>query len=453
MSLQKRLTFGAVADDLTGGAELASMLVARGVKTGFSIGPTSVQNGEHDAHVIAVKTRVIPPEQAVAHVLAAAETLLARGARQIFLKYCATFDSTPTGNIGPCAEALMDRFGVRQTLFCPALCETELTVYQGHMFRGGQLLAESPKRFDPLTPMIDSNLVRVLQAQSRRKVGLVNHQTVDAGAQAIQAACEAMDRQDVALLLVDTLYERHLASIAAAFADMPLLTGNSSVAAHLPPVWLRKGLIEKPSPATLPAVNGPGAVLVGTVASQTLVQLARFAERHPALTIDLGRAFTGDDLLGEAVSFARKAINNGSLFAVSTAAPQASVYELQTRFGREAAAAKAEALLSEIAKAIVFELGVRRLIVAGGETSGAIAGALGIVDVSMGPYEGPGIARAFVSTPVPMALMLKSGKLGGEDIFHSVLADMERPLSFSPSAEWPPPAPPSEARRANQKGS
>ena len=278
-SLQKRLTFGAVADDLTGGAELASMLVARGVKTGFSIGPTSVQNGEHDAHVIAVKTRVIPPEQAVAHVLAAAETLLARGARQIFLKYCATFDSTPTGNIGPCAEALMDRFGVRQTLFCPALCETELTVYQGHMFRGGQLLAESPGRFDLLTPMIDSNLVRVLQAPLEGRSG----ESPDRrrGSAGNSGSLRSVGSPGHRAASADTLYERHLASIAAAFADMPLLTGNSSVAAHLPPVWLRKGLIEKPSPATLPAVNGLQVPCwLGPAASQTSVQLR--ASRAPS---------------------------------------------------------------------------------------------------------------------------------------------------------------------------
>jgi uncharacterized protein YgbK (DUF1537 family) len=435
------LIFGAVADDLTGGAELAAMLVARGVRTRFSIGPVGARGERHEAHVIALKTRVAAPTRAVAQTLAAAEALLAESARQIFFKYCATFDSTPVGNIGPCAEALMDRLGVRQTLFCPALCELDRTVYQGHMFGGAQLLGESAKRFDPLTPMTDSNLVRVLQAQSRRKAGLVSYEAVDAGPDAVQAACERLERDDAQLLLVDALCERHLATIAATAVDWPLLTGNSSIAAHLPPLWLQKGLIPEFSTAALPAVQGPGAVLAGSVASQTLGQLDRFARRHSVFTLDLERAFAGDDVIGEAVVFARQAIANGSLFAVTTAVQQKRVNELQARFGREATAAKAETFLSAVAKAIVFELGVRRLIVAGGETSGAVAAALGLVDIEVGPYEGPGLNRAIASSPSPLGLMLKSGKLGGDGIFEKALDDMTRPLSFAPAAAWPPSQP------------
>ena len=156
-SASEQLVLGAIADDLTGGAELASMLVARGVRTRFTIGPPAEADGQASAHVIALKTRVIPAEDAVGQVTNAGDWLLARGARQLFFKYCATFDSTPAGNIGPCAEALMDRLGCAQALFVPALCENGRTVYQGYMFGGAQLLSETPKRFDPLTPMTDSS--------------------------------------------------------------------------------------------------------------------------------------------------------------------------------------------------------------------------------------------------------------------------------------------------------
>ncbi|RUZ72575.1 four-carbon acid sugar kinase family protein, partial [Mesorhizobium sp. M7A.F.Ca.US.003.02.2.1] len=182
------LLFGAIADDLTGGTELASMLVARGIPTGCTVGLDAPIPSGNLAHVILLKTRVIAASDAVRQVLEAADRLVEAGARQIFFKYCATFDSTPAGNIGPCAEALLERLGGGVTLFAPALCETGRTVYQGHMFGGPQLLAESPKRFDPLTPMTDSNLVRVLQAQSRGKVGLVPYLVVDAGAGAIRSA-------------------------------------------------------------------------------------------------------------------------------------------------------------------------------------------------------------------------------------------------------------------------
>jgi 3-dehydrotetronate 4-kinase len=437
----KPLVFGAIADDLTGGAELASMLVARGVKVRFSIGPPGAVGNGHDAHVIALKTRVIPAEDAVARVMTAAETLLDEGARQIFFKYCATFDSTPAGNIGPCAEALMDRLNIRQTLFCPALCETNRTVYQGHMFGGAQLLGESPKRFDPLTPMTDSNLVRVLQAQSRRTAGLVSYEAVDGGVEAVRAACERLERKGVGLLLVDALCERHLATIAAAAERSPLLTGNSSIAAHLPPLWFQRGAIEAEGPITLPGVDGPGAILVGSVASQTLAQLSRFAHRNPVFTLDLARAFADDDVIGDTIAFARRSIADGSPFAISTAAPQADVEALQARFGRAATAARAEALLSAVAKQIVFDLGVRRLIVAGGETSGAVASALGFTELSIGPYEGPGLNRAFASSPARLALMFKSGKLGDEHIFKRALNAMTRPLSAPPATEWPPARP------------
>jgi uncharacterized protein YgbK (DUF1537 family) len=434
--------FGAIADDLTGGAELASMLVSRGIRTSFGIGAIAAQEGDFDAHVVALKTRVVPADHAVRKVVDVARALRARGARQLFFKYCATFDSTPAGNVGPCAEALMDLLDARQALFVPALCETRRTVYQGHMFGGTQLLAESPKRFDPLTPMTDSNLVRVLQAQSRQTVGLVDHAAVDAGPDAIEASCARQLAQDGAsLLIADTLYERDLAALARAAVDMPLLTGNSSVAAHLPPLWLERGLVAEPATIRLPAAEGPGAVLVGSVAAQTIAQLEHFETTGArVLTVDLAAAFAGADVVGQARTFAAAAIADGRSFAISTAVPQADVERLQSTYGRDAAAEKAEAILSELARIVVLDLGVRRLIVAGGETSGAVMAALGIAELDIGPYQGPGFSRAFARTPVPLALMLKSGKLGPVDVFSLVLDDMRRPIEREPMLDhWPPP--------------
>ncbi len=438
MTSSPPLLLGAVADDLTGGIEFASMLVARGVATGFGIGPDATLDRQAQAQVIAQKTRVIPAAEAVALVLSAAEKLLERGARQIFFKYCATFDSTPAGNIGPCAEALIDRLGVAQAIFAPALCETKRTVYQGHMFGGGTLLSESPKRFDPLTPMTDSNLVRVLQEQSSRIAGLIDHSVVEKGPEAIRARSDALAEAGVPLQLVDTLAERHLAAIARAAADMPLLTGNSSVAAHLPPIWFERGFAA-PVRVSLPGIDGPGAVLAGSVAEQTRNQLARFAERHAVLTLDLARAFAGEDLVAQALAFARTAIAEGRDFAISTAAPDAEVANLQARHGREATAAKAEAMLSALARTLVSDLGIRRLVVTGGETSGSVVAALGLTSLEVGPYMGLGMSRAIARTSPPFALCLKSGKLGPLDVFERMLAAMRTPLTAEPMlASWPP---------------
>lgn len=434
----KQLVFGGIADDLTGGLELASMLIARGVPTTLSVGAGEPARCGF-AHVFALKSRVAPAAEAVAATLEALERLIERGARQIFFKYCATFDSTPAGNIGPCAAAILDRLGARQALFVPALCETRRTVYQGHMFGGAQLLAESPKRLDPLTPMTDSNLVRVLQAQSTKQVGLVDYALVDRGPEAIRSFLEAA--AGTSFFLCDTLYERHFATLAAAAVDAPLLTGNSSVAAHLPPLWFGSGLVPSPAPVRLDGVEGPGAVLVGSLADQTAAQLDRFRQSNRVFTIDVEQAYAGNDVVAEAKRFAAAETASGRNFAISTALPQARVEALQATHGRLEIAARVEAILSEVARSIVFDHGVRRLVVAGGETSGSVVRALGITDLHVGPYREPGFSRSVAAQPFPIALMLKSGKLGNLDIFASALEDMRHPISEDALLDrWPPKA-------------
>jgi uncharacterized protein YgbK (DUF1537 family) len=387
----------------------------------------------------------------VRQVLEAADRLLEAGARQIFFKYCATFDSTPAGNIGPCAEALLDRLGGGVTLFTPALCETGRTVYLGHMFGGSQLLAESPKRFDPLTPMTDSNLVRVLQAQSKGTAGLVPWLTIDAGPDAIRAAVREKSARGETLLVTDTLRERDLATIAEAAFDLPLMTGNSSVVAHLQPAWLAHGLLKADdlAPASLPAVSGPAAVLAGSVADRTIEQLERFSHDNPLLSIDLASAFAGVDVVAQARAFAAQHLPD-AMIAIATTAPQATVEALQAH-GRNVVAAKAEEILAGIAQILVRDLGVRRLVVAGGETAGSVVKALGITGIAMGAYEGPGLSRAIAHLPGlpddPLALMLKSGKLGGPDIFADVLQDMTRATTIAPAIDtWPPAKPTIEPR-------
>jgi uncharacterized protein YgbK (DUF1537 family) len=305
------------------------------------------------------------------------------------------------------------------------------------MFGGAQLLAESPKRFDPLTPMTDSNLVRVLQAQSKKTVGLVDYTVVDRGPEAIRSFCEA--NAETSFFIADTLYERHFAALAGAAIDAPLLTGNSSVTAHLPPLWFERGVIAAPSPIRLDGVDGPGAVLVGSLAQQTAAQLDHFARSNRVITIDVERAYAGDDVVSEAKRFAQASLSAGKDFAISTALPQARVDALQDTHGRLEIAAKVEAMLSDIARFAIFDLGVRRLVVAGGETSGSVIRALGITDLDVGPYREPGFSRAIAVQPFPIALMLKSGKLGSLDIFASALDDMRRPISEEPLlTRWPP---------------
>lgn len=433
------LLFGAIADDLTGGSELAAMMVARGMPTSLATSVETEINPASLAHVIALKTRVAPAQEAVALVVKAARKLLAAGCGHIFFKYCATFDSTPAGNIGPCAEALADLVGAKLVLFTPALCETRRTVFQGHMFGGTEILAESPKRFDPLTPMTDSNLVRVLAAQSEGAVGLVMHQVVDQGADAIRAHCAGLAAQGVRLAITDTIYERDLEAIAEAAADMPLMTGNASVAAHLPAAWRRAGRLKVAQTSYLPAVDGPAAILAGSVAARTAEQLEHFGRRNEVVYVDLSRVFAGEDMQAECLAAAAGAIAAGRAIAIATTAPQSEVERLQSAFGRDAVARRAETFLSDLANSLIFRHGVRRLIVAGGETAGAIVPGLPIDRFIVGPYQGLGTGRLVAEMPFPVGLMLKSGKLGELDVFSAVLEDMQRPFEAQPQLDqWPP---------------
>lgn len=413
------LLLGGIADDLTGAVELAGMLAAGGARVALTVGeaePVAPQ-GE-DAIVVALRSRVAPPEQARAAVAQAAEALLGADARQIFFKYCATFDSTPRGNIGPCADLLLERTGADFTLYAPSFPEADRTVYRGHLFVGDQLVSNSPKRLDPLTPMTEPDLVRVLQAQTPRRVGLLPLPVVAAGPEAIARRVAELRAQGVVHAIADALEEAHLAALAAASADWPLATGNSNLASHYPAIWRARGLLRAgPSPA-LPPREGHAAVLAGSCADRTREQVEQFGQSHPVLRLDLTTGISVE----AALDWAAPRLRQGPV-CITTAGDPASVEAAQQALGREGAAHRAEALLGGIARGLVAA-GVRRMLVAGGETSGAVVRALGIGRLAVAPYEAAGIGLCSAEAPVPLALCLKSGKLGPVDMFARVLERM-----------------------------
>ncbi|WP_239025345.1 3-oxo-tetronate kinase [Rhodoligotrophos defluvii] len=419
-----KLLFGALADDLTGGVELAGMLAAGGAATQLVTDAAAVDEVRGaDAIVIARRTRVIPAADAVAAFREGGEALKAHGARQIFYKYCATFDSTPAGNIGPCADVLREITGADGTLFCPSFPEPERTVYQGHLFVGSALVSNSPKRLDPLTPMTEPDLVKVLQAQTATKVGLVALPTVLAGAEAVRAAARALFAAGTAYAIVDTVSESDLVTIAEATWDWPLMTGGSSVAAYYPGLWQRHGLLQAKVPAPLPGMDGPGVVLAGSCAAQTQAQMAAFAEYHPVLGIDLTASENVEASVARALDWAERQASAAVGF--TTAETAESVAAAQSALGRDGAARRAEQILAALAKQLV-ERGTRRLVVAGGETSGAVVEALGIRRMTVAPFTRPGIGLCVTDAPEPLALCLKSGKLGSRDMFAEALATMGR---------------------------
>jgi len=420
---------GAIADDFTGATDLCNTLVRRGMRTVQLIDvpapATTVPDAE--AVVVALKSRTIPAQEAIDKSLAALAWLQKAGARQILFKYCSTFDSTDAGNIGPVAEALMDALGTDFTLFCPAFPEAGRTIYRGYLFVGDVLLSESGMRDHPLTPMRDPSLVRVLERQSRGRVGLVPVAAVSRGAEAIHAAFAELRRQGFRHTIVDAIEDQHLEAIGAAAADFKLITGGSGIALGLPENFRRQGLLGKIGEAdSLPAISGAAGVLSGSSSPATLAQVAYMRERAPVFTIDPIAAAEGRRLVEEALDWAKPLLDNGPIMVSATAPPE-SVAEVQRRLGRERAGALVEETLAAIARGLAAN-GARRIVIARGETAGAIVQALGVTGLRIGRQIDPGVPWTMSLGEPALALALKSGNFGAPDFFlraFSVLSEGE----------------------------
>jgi 3-dehydrotetronate 4-kinase len=420
------MLLGAIADDFTGATDLASMLVRQGMRAVqvFGAPDAAAPTPDADAVVVALKSRTIEPDDAVAQSLAALAWLRAAGAGQVFFKYCSTFDSTPRGNIGPVADALLDALGADFTIACPALPENGRTVCHGHLFVGGVLLSESGMKDHPLTPMTDPNLVRVLGRQTKHGVGLVPYAVVDRGPDALAEAFAALRASGTRHAIVDALSERHLLDIGAACADLPLLTGGSGAAMGLPDNFRRQGRLAWAAAVdALPPVAGPAAVIAGSCSPATLGQVAAMAGRYPAMRIDPLRLRGGRDAATAVVSWALPHLGRGPVLVYASAPPD-EVRQAQEAYGRAQAGALVEHALASIARALV-EHGVRLLVVAGGETAGAVVQALGVRAIRIGPAIDPGVPWTVSLGEPPLALALKSGNFGAPDFFLKALA--ERP--------------------------
>ena len=408
---------GAIADDFTGATDLCNTLVRRGMRTVQLIDVPGPATGVSDAEaiVIALKSRTIPAGDAIDKSLAALTWLRAAGARQILFKYCSTFDSTDAGNIGPVAEALMEALDTDFTLFCPAFPEAGRTIYKGYLFVGDVLLSESGMRDHPLTPMRDPSLVRVLQRQSRGRVGLAPAAIVSRGAEAIRSAFAELRRQGFAHAIVDAIEDRDLEAIGEAAADFKLITGGSGIALGLPENFRRRGLLDGGAADSLPAISGAAAVLSGSCSTATLAQVAYMRERAPAFTVDPIAVAEGGDVAQQALAWAKPLLGDQPILISATAPPE-KVAEAQSRLGRERAGAVVEESLAAIARGLAVA-GVRRFVVAGGETAGAVVQALGVTGLRIGRQIDPGVPWTASLGEPALALALKSGNFGAPDFF------------------------------------
>ncbi len=413
------MLLGCIADDLTGATDLALMLTRAGMRTVqvMQVPAAGDDLSGFDAVVVALKTRTCPPAEAVSLSLAAADALLAGGARQLFFKYCSTFDSTDEGNIGPVAEALLAHLGARQAIVCPAFPTNKRTVYQGNLFVGDVPLAESPMRDHPLTPMRDSNLARVLQRQTKLKVGLIPYAIVDAGSEAIKAAMAAADQRDEHFLVLDAITDRHLVDMGTAAAGMALITGGSGVALGLPANFVRQGLMKAAAaPTSMTAPKGRAAILAGSCSAATRGQVqAAIATGLPTLRIDPLALAKGETDAAKMIAWATNQSADKPLLVYSSADPDA-VAAAQSRLGRDKAGQIVEEALAATAIGLA-EAGFSRMIVAGGETSGAVVNGLGVTTLEIGPEIDPGVPWTRAIGGRDMVLALKSGNFGAPDFF------------------------------------
>lgn len=419
------MLLGCIADDFTGATDLAGTLVKSGMSAVQLIGvpERNAPSVDADCAVIALKSRTIPAEEAIAQSLAALDWLRGQGCRQFFFKYCSTFDSTDDGNIGPVADALMAALETDFTIFCPAFPANGRTIFKGYLFAGDVLLNESGMQDHPLTPMTDPNLVRVLQRQTKSGVGLVDHRTVSQGAEAVRSAFEKLRSDGVRMAVVDATDETDLMTIGAAANAMALVTGGSGIGIGLPENFRNDGSLAAGKVAdALPKIDGQSAIVSGSCSRATQGQVANFMRNGAAFQVEPLKLAAGQDMVSEAMEWALPKLANGPVLIYSTDQP-GEVQAVQKELGRDIAGDMVEQALAKIAEGLV-EAGVRKLIVAGGETSGAVVSQLGVTGLRIGPEIDPGVPWTVSLGERELALALKSGNFGRPDFFQEAFGKL-----------------------------
>jgi 3-dehydrotetronate 4-kinase len=419
------MLLGCIADDLTGATDLALMLTRAGMRTVqvMDVPGAATKLDGFDAVVVALKTRTCPVAEAIDLSVKSADALLKLGAQQILFKYCSTFDSTDQGNIGPVADALMAHLKTDFTLACPAFPANKRTIYNGHLFVGNQLLSDSPMKDHPLTPMRDSNLVAVLQRQTQHKVGLTSFATVNKGADAISESFHSARARGERYTVVDAITDLHLYEIGRAAVDMKLITGGSGIALGLPGNFVKQGLMTAQSaPQTLQAPKGRAAILAGSCSEATRGQVAAAIKAGiPAFKLDPLELIGGTTSAEKIAAAAIASPANKPVLIYSSAEP-ATVRAAQAELGRDRAGQFVEHAMAAIAKSLVAQ-GFTRLIVAGGETSGAVVQGLQVASLEIGAEIDPGVpwTRAVGRD---LVLALKSGNFGTPDFFSKAWAKL-----------------------------
>ncbi|MEI2264503.1 four-carbon acid sugar kinase family protein [Erwinia sp. CGal63] len=419
------IRLGVIADDFTGATDIASFLTQNGLATiQFNGVPQQQEAITAQAIVISLKSRSCPVEQAVEQSLAALRWLQEQGCDRFYFKYCSTFDSTEKGNIGPVTDALLAELGETMTVICPALPVNGRTVYSGHLFVGEQLLSDSGMRHHPVTPMTDSNLLRLMERQSQGKAGLIAAPLLDKGADAVRDRLEELKAQGINYVVLDATNEQHLLTQGEALRDCHLVTGGSGLAIGLARQWATAQGDEDAETAGRP--QGERAVVIsGSCSQMTNRQVNAYRQLAPAQEVDVRRC------LADVSDYARElcdwvaANNDGELAPLLYATADAQQLQaIQQEYGAERSSAAVEALFAAVTRELKTR-GWQRFIVAGGETSGVVAQSLDVTAFHIGPTISPGVPWVR-DIHQPLSLALKSGNFGDEEFFRR--AQTEFPL-------------------------
>lgn len=385
------MRLGVIADDFTGATDIASFLVQNGLTTiQFNGIPASEEMTEAQAIVISLKSRSCPADQAVSQSLAALAWLQKQGCERFYFKYCSTFDSTAQGNIGPVTDALLNALGETQTVICPALPVNGRTVYQGYLFVGDQLLSDSGMRHHPVTPMQDSNLMRLMTSQATGKAGLIAAAQIDQGAESVRQALDQLAEQGISYVVTDTLHQGHLLTLGEALSDRRLVTGGSGLAIGLARQWTTAGTDAEAERAGRP--HGDRAVVLsGSCSQMTNRQVAAYRQLAPACEVEI------EHCLEDAEGYARQLCDWVEANSHQTMAPllfaTADAQQLQViqqRYGAQRSSEAVEQLFAAVTRELK-QRGWQRFIVAGGETSGVVAQSLGVTAFHIGPTISPGV--------------------------------------------------------------
>ncbi len=419
------LALGCIADDYTGASDLANTLTRSGLRTVQTIGVPAddLALPEVDAVVVSLKSRSIEAGLAVSRSREAEKWLRGRGAAHLLFKICSTFNSTDAGNIGPVTDALRGDSGDKIVLVTPAFPETGRTVYMGNLFVGSVPLNESPLKDHPLNPMHDSNLVRVLARQSMSKVALVALADIARGPDIVRACLAELAGKGFGAAIADAVFERDLETIGQVALDHRLSVGASGLGLGIARALVASGRVKSQasSAVTGAAVGGPAACLAGSCSQATLQQIANAEAAMAVLHLDPEQAVAGKEEARRALGWARHRLKDGPILIASSSAPD-QVAALQARHGRDAAGRAIEQAMADIAEGLV-QSGVRRLVVAGGETSGAVVDRLRIPGFLVGAEIAAGVPvlRAVGARRGDMLLALKSGNFGGPEFFSDAL--------------------------------